>query len=271
MKLVSLECVWPARALLGEGPVWDERVSKLYWVDILNHRIHQYDPEAGDRATWQLDRPVSFVLPAQGGASEFWAGLDVGVARLVLKDNFDCPKYELFCCPETDKANNRLNDGKLAPDGSIWFGTMDSSEQQASGSWWRLGRSGLATKLDDGYSVTNGPVFDAARSVVYLTDSKSRTIYQANLHSGGEGFSQKQIFLSFEEGYGAPDGMCLGPDKNLWVAFWDAACIRIFNPDRTLIGEIELPITRPTSLAFSPDGADVYITSASVGLTVSGG
>ena len=34
-------CVWNAHAALGEGPLWSVKEQALYWVDILNHRLHR--------------------------------------------------------------------------------------------------------------------------------------------------------------------------------------------------------------------------------------
>ena len=44
---------------LGEGPVWDERTGRLYFVDINEKRIHVYTPEAsGDDKHFTIDTPV---------------------------------------------------------------------------------------------------------------------------------------------------------------------------------------------------------------------
>ena len=44
---LSVECVIPARARLGESPVWSEAESLLYWVDIDGRRIHRFSPSTG--------------------------------------------------------------------------------------------------------------------------------------------------------------------------------------------------------------------------------
>ncbi len=36
-----------ARARLGECPVWQAERQQVYWVDIHNHRVHQFDPASG--------------------------------------------------------------------------------------------------------------------------------------------------------------------------------------------------------------------------------
>ena len=42
-------CVWSARALLGEGPVWAETEQALYWLDIKGGRVHRFEPAAQAR------------------------------------------------------------------------------------------------------------------------------------------------------------------------------------------------------------------------------
>ncbi len=49
------ELLLDSRAELGEGPAWDERSGRLYWVDIHAGRLHVFDPkEKSDRS---LDAP----------------------------------------------------------------------------------------------------------------------------------------------------------------------------------------------------------------------
>jgi sugar lactone lactonase YvrE len=47
---VAVRPVVPARAQLGEGPLWDAVAGCLYWVDISRHEVHRYHPSAGDEA-----------------------------------------------------------------------------------------------------------------------------------------------------------------------------------------------------------------------------
>ena len=57
---------------------------------------------------------------------------------------------------EEDRPQNRLNDGFVAADGSLWFGSMDDSEKTVSGALYRF-YGGAVERHDDGYHVTNGP------------------------------------------------------------------------------------------------------------------
>jgi sugar lactone lactonase YvrE len=43
----SLKNILHARARLGEGLCWNSEEQLLYWVDIYNHRVHQFNPATG--------------------------------------------------------------------------------------------------------------------------------------------------------------------------------------------------------------------------------
>ena len=51
-----------ARATLGESPAWDAKTQTLYWVDVLERRVH-----AGARPIAQLDQYVGCLAPRRGG------------------------------------------------------------------------------------------------------------------------------------------------------------------------------------------------------------
>lgn len=42
------------RAVIGEGPLWDEENGRLYWVDILGSELHIFDPKE------KINRSVKF-------------------------------------------------------------------------------------------------------------------------------------------------------------------------------------------------------------------
>ncbi len=260
LKAGAPECVWDARAILGEGPVWDGRA--VWWTDIKAPALHRYEPQTGRKASWDAPEAVgSFVIEPDG---RLLAAMKSGFARLTLEADGGAVAVEPVCQPEAYLPGNRFNDGKRAPDGSFWAGTMDDGETQASGAWWRLDPSGEARQLDAGYRVTNGPAFDAVRGRVYLTDSAHQTVFVADLTGNGAGFSNKRIFAQFGEGDGYPDGMEVDAGGCLWIAFWDGWRIDRYDPEGRLLARIEMPVARPTSLAFAGDA--IYVTSASIGL-----
>tara|TARA_R110002072_G_scaffold73069_10_gene174288 strand:- start:594 stop:1451 length:858 start_codon:yes stop_codon:yes gene_type:complete len=265
VSLSTPQIVWPARAVLGEGPVWDRTSQRLYWIDIKGLTLHRYDPASGARDTWRADEPIG-CIDAPDGQGRLLAATRSGFACLTPHPDGTIKRVAL-ASPEIESLpGNRFNDGKRAPDGSFWAGTIDGAESDDTGAWWRFDPSTQkASRLETGYRVTNGPAFDAARARVYLTDSARQRVFVADWVAGG-GFENKRVFAQFSEGDGYPDGMQVHDDGSLWIAFWDGACLRRFSPEGALVQAIALPVQRPTSLAFAPEIARVFITSASIGL-----
>lgn len=259
-RLVSdIDCIAPVGALLGEGPLWDPRIRRLLWLDIKGGKIYRLDPETRRIETIMAEGSVSALGLAAGGG--YVCARRDGFARLVIKDS--AVKVSPIADPEAGLAGNRFNDGKVDAKGGFWAGTMDEAEKAASGAWWRLAPDGSLARLDDGYRVTNGPAFDPARGLVYLTDSARARIYTAA--SDGARLGEKRVFLKFKKGDGYPDGMEVDREGCLWVAFWDGSAVRRFSPDGALLETLAVPVPRPTSLTIVGDR--LYITSAAVGLS----
>lgn len=264
----NAEKIWDGRAILGEGPVWDERNQVLYWLDIKGKRLYRTDPLRLETEYWELPEMIGCVVKEDG--ETFLAGAESGFVEFRLGDPGTLVSIRKLHDPEPHLPGNRFNDGTRAPDGSFWAGTMDNTELDTTGSWWRFGLDGTVTCVDvDRYRVTNGPAFDAEFERVYLTDSAAKTIYRADWHSTG--IRSKTLFYQAKEGDGYPDGMTVSRDGTLWVAFWDGACIRRFDRSGNIIQTIDVPAKRPTSVCFSTDETKLFVTTASIGIPYGGG
>lgn len=250
-----MDCIADVKATLGEGPVWVAREEALYWVDIPEKRVFRWSDKEGVR-NFAVDRHVCSLLPrAEGG---FVGG---GYDGLLLLD----PELGVSVLgdPEPELPRNRFNDGKIDRAGRLWAGTMDRTEQEDSGSLYRLDRELAWRRADSGYRVTNGPAFSVDGRTMYHTDSARQTVYAFDLAEDGS-VSNRRIHLGFGEGDGYPDGMTVDAEDCLWIAFWDGWCVRRFSPAGDRLAEIEVPVQRPTSVAFGgPDLDRLFITSAS--------
>ena len=204
---------------------------------------------------------VGSIAPREGGG--FIAGTDGGFYTVEVGDEL---AFTRLFDPEEDLPDNRFNDGKVDRDGRFWAGTMDDTEQAAVGTLYRLEDINGSTIIDQGYGVTNGPAFSPSGDWMYHTDSVRRRIYRFPLAPDGT-VGAREIFLHFSAQEGYPDGMTVDAEGCLWVAFWDGWAVRRFGPDAALLDTIEVPVQRPTSIAFGgPDLDRMYITSARVGL-----
>jgi sugar lactone lactonase YvrE len=246
--------------VLGEGPVWVAREAAVYWVDIKGYKVFRFTPATGALKTWSTPYRVCSLAPRAAGG--FIAGTEDGFSRVDLDEDRFLPLIN----PEPDRIGNRFNDGKLDRQGRFWAGTMDNDEQKASGALYRLDADRKATRVDDGYRVTNGPAFSPDGRIMYHNDSARQITYAFDLDEAGNA-ANRRIFLQFGESDGYPDGMTVDAEGGLWIAFWDGWCVRRFSPEGERMAELRLPVSRPTSCAFGDPALDqLYVSSASIGL-----
>ena len=259
----NVECIADLQAVLGEGPAWVDREQALYWVDIKGRKVFRLGDDGVVRQ-WDTPMRVGAIAPRSSGG--FIAGTDAGIAAIDLDQN----RFDVVTNPEAQLPGNRFNDGKVDRLGNFWAGTMDDSEQRASGKLYRILPSLEWTEVDSGYKVTNGPAFSPDGRTMYHNDSALQLTYRFDMDADG-GVSNRETFLRFGEGDGYPDGMTVDAEGCLWIAFWDGWCVRRFSPQGELLRKLEMPVSRPTSCAFG--GADLdrlYITSASIGVDAEG-
>lgn len=248
-----MECIADVAAVLGEGPVWIEREQALYWVDIVAGRLFRH--AAAHSEELHPDTTLCSIVPRAGGG--FVGGSLEGLVA-ISHDFTVSPLVH----PEAGNPVNRFNDGKVDRAGRFWAGTMDRTESGASGSLYRLDPDLTCTRIDSGYTVTNGPAFSVDGRIMYHTDSGRQTIFAFDLDEEGNA-SNRRVFAQFGEGDGYPDGMTVDAEGCLWVAFWDGWCIRRLSPRGERLQEIAMPVQRPTSCAFGGERLDqLYITSA---------
>ena len=59
--------VLSAKAQIGEGPVWDARTQRLYWVDIVGRELNVFNPADGTNTTHTCPDIVTSVSPRASG------------------------------------------------------------------------------------------------------------------------------------------------------------------------------------------------------------
>ena len=194
--MAAPELLWDVKAELGEGPVWRAADRSVWFVDIKGRRLHRYGLGDGARQSWSTPDQIGFALPAEDGA--FICGLRGGLYRFTPETG----AFSLVVEIEADRPQNRLNDGFIAPDGSLWFGSMDDEEASPTGALYRYG-NGVLERCDDGYVVTNGPALCPKGRTLYHNDTLSGCIYAFD-HEEGR-LTNKRLFASVSDGY------CDGP------------------------------------------------------------
>ncbi|RUR74436.1 SMP-30/gluconolactonase/LRE family protein [Chlorogloeopsis fritschii PCC 9212] len=256
----KLNNILTARARLGECPVWDSTHKLLYWVDIYNHRVNQFNSVTEQNIFFDVGDVVGSV--ALAGANRLIMALRHGLAFLDTQSGEVTPIIQV----EADMPDNRLNDGKCDPQGRFWFGSMCPGKTQ--GSLYRYDPDGSLHLMETGLTISNGLGWSPDQKTFYLADSDQQRIYAYNFDAQTGNLSDRRIFLDLTSESFYPDGLTVDSEGHIWVAMWDGWCVIRFNPQGEEIGRIPLPVQRPSCCTFGgEDLQTLYITTASVGLS----
>ncbi len=259
-------------AAVGEGPTWDTATQRLIWVDILGSRVHTYDPASGHRTVMVTEQHVGAAKPRAGGGLVL--NLRDGVGLRDPDGGFRWLHHEPV-------PGRRANDAAVAPDGSLWAGTMRYDEAPGGGTLSRLTPDGTVRTFLDDVAVSNGIGWSPDGRLMYYIDSPTRRVDVFDVGGiedigdlddlGDIGDDQLPVnrrpLAVIEDGAGFPDGLTVDADGCVWVALWDGAAVRRYTPDGDLDRVIPLPVPRPTACAFGgADLTDLYLTTARTGL-----
>jgi sugar lactone lactonase YvrE len=254
------EIILDARATLGEGPAWDAKTKTLYWVDILEKRVHSYREDHDSFV--QLDEMPGCLAPTNDGTL-----LIAARASILELEPATGRQTILASVSESEHANNRFNDGKCDPAGRFLVGTMNMDEKSPTGALYSFDGQAI-TRLQDGVRISNGLAWSPDYKTFHYIDTPTREVQAFDYDLSTGQIANPHVVITVPESLGWPDGMTSDIEGNLWIAMWGGACITHWNPKTgQLLEQISLPAKNVTSCVFGGDDLnELYITSARVGL-----
>lgn len=207
---------------LGEGVIWDAHRQMIHYVDIegcciyscredgtVVHQLKTHDVVG----CIVLDASHRICYPMPDGLYRYHPESGM-VQRL---------------CTWTIPDTLRFNDGKAAPDGALFVGTMyrDQSDPRAKdgGFLYRFTPEAGLVPVRDSMSIPNGLCWSADHRTMYHIDTVTGQVmaypYDPEASTMGEGVA----IVRLKEGEGGPDGMTIDAEGNLWVARWDGYAV----------------------------------------------
>ncbi len=258
-----VELLLDAGALLGESPFWHAAEARLYWVDIDGCKIHRTDPVSGTDETMGLAEQVGCIAPRAGGG--LVAALENGCA---LIDDWGAAPRPFGPAVLADKPEQRFNDGRVDAAGRLWVGSLTSDKANPAATLYRLDPDGSLTEIFGGLTTSNGAAFSPDGRTFYHADTPTHAIRAYDFDAAAGTLSNERIFHQFEFGNGRPDGAAVDAEGCYWSALWDGWRVVRLSPAGELIQTVELPVQRPTMIAFGgPDLKTAFVTSAGKNLT----
>jgi L-arabinonolactonase len=249
------------RALVGEGPVWDDRRQALWWIDVKEPRLFRYDPATGANRAFAMPERIGCVALRENGGligafkTGFkWIDPETGAVTPIID-------------PETHMPDNRFNDGKCDHRGRLLAGTMDDAEVECTGTLYRLDPDLTVHVLCTDVHLSNGLGWSPDDRRLYYTDSLRRMIWVYDYELATGEVRNRRVFAEVPEDAGIPDGLCVDAEGHVWSAHWGGWRLTRYAPDGRIARVLPMPVPQPSCCAFGGrDLSRLYVTTAAIGM-----
>ena len=259
MNGTAIECVVPARALLGECPLWSHQEGVLYWIDIDGQRVHRFDPSSGEDLHCHLPgRPGSIVLTDRPGR------LLMGLEHQIVWFDWSTGEVTVWIDLEPPRPTVRLNDGRCDPAGRFWIGSMyvPAAAGRFEGMLHVVEADGAASTVQTQIGVPNGLAFAPDGNVMYFADTLRDTVWSYEYEPATGHRANERVFADFADLPGRPDGACVDEAGCYWVACVYGWAVARITPKGDIDRVVELAVEKPTMPAFGGPGLEtLYVTS----------
>lgn len=251
------DIVIESEAAVGEGPVWDHRTGRLCWVDLTNGLLFENDLASGEQRRSNLDMMIGAIAPraeeegfavAVADGFGFWNQGELTIVDLALPEPY-----------------RRMNDAKCDSFGRLWAGSTHMDLLSGAGILHRWDGEDPNMEVAGGFTLPNGIGWSPTDDVMYLVDSMRHQILRTAYHAEEGEVDEFTQLCAIESGL--PDGLAIDADGCIWLAIWGGSEVRRYNPVGDLVGIVPMPVSQPSSCAFSEDGT-LFITSARAGLSI---
>jgi sugar lactone lactonase YvrE len=246
------------QTVLGEGCRWDDRRQELLAVDILRGRVYRYritdDGELRVVRIYDVPGTVGAIAPIAG--DEGWM-LAAGRGFVHLSPDGTARRLG-----EVAPAGTRMNDAACDAAGRFWAGTLAHDQRPGGGTLYRLDPDGHVEVVHDGLTISNGLGWSPDGRTMYLADSGPRLIHAFAFDAERGAISDSRVLVSVPEEVGAPDGLTVDGDGDLWVAIYGGGRVLRYSPEGVLRETLLVPAKQTTCCAFAGPGLSrLYVTT----------
>jgi len=155
------------------------------------------------------------------------------------------------------------NDLVFSGDGGYYFtDPTGSSMEEPVGAVYRVDPDGKVKAFAEGLAYPNGVAVSEDERRVFVAETFTRKIHSYALRKDGTAAASR-IHAELPEGGLGPDGMALDVEGNLYVAYYGAGTVAVFDAWGNLKEQLKAGGKNPTNVAFGgKDRSNLYITEA---------
>ena len=227
---------------LAESPGFNSHSDFLHWVDIDSGEFFRYSPDSGEISRKQMKRGITSVhaLTADRYLATGWDS----IYEFEGESEFEIWNSE-------GKGDWRFNDSFLCPSGALVVGTKNLSINSTAGARVGVLRQGVFSWLDVDISLANGMDFDSELKRFYCSDSLGHRVLVWDVGDSDypDNSQEPREFVSGLAG--EPDGLCLDPAGNVWIAMWGEGKLSCFSPMGKQIHDMNLGTPNISSLSLT--------------------
>lgn len=255
MKLaIRLNKMLASDCNLGEG-LWVKR-SRAAWVDINKDQLLICEGN-NVRNYFTLNKP-SIIYDIEN--NEVSIGTDRGLAKFNTQNNKEVLLSDVSSSHSVKEF--RSNDGGFCGNQKL-LSFMHRDDPVKNLGFVYLVKDESFRLLDDSLHIPNSFI-EIEPSKILISDSLKGQICLYQLDDAGN-LVEKTLWAQLDPGL-APDGGCLVGDF-VFVALWDGASIAVFDKSGKLLKNLSLPVIRPTNCKYDAVRSQLWVTSASEGLS----
>jgi len=247
------------RSILGESPIWDELLQRIYWVDIEGKILHAWSYLDNKKLSWDFEnRPCAISLTNKNNI--LLCAFDTYFAYF----NIENKNIEKLQNQVTLPNNVRFNDGKTDGYGRFWCGTMsESNPSKPVGALYMLDNKLEICEVVKSIHISNSITSSFDNRYLYYADTYKKLIFKADLNNKKPHLGKSSIIVDNTNLKGFPDGSTIDRDGFLWNAEWNGGQVVKYDKHGKIINTIKTPMMKPTCVAFGgPNMNKLFITSA---------
>lgn len=256
IKETTAELVLDERAEIAESPLWDHRYGRLVWADIYRNVIWRSNVGDGCSEKQRLDQPIGCLAVhrdegyVMAGGDGFYAIGKLGDEPVLIASAFD-------------DSRQKLNDGKVDPQGRFWSGSGCRNGVRAKGALYCLDRDRSSRTIFGGVTASNGFDWSPDGCLFYYVDTAAGGVDVFDVGRDSDELLRRRRFVDVPPETGLADGLTVDIEGCVWLAVWYAGAVFRYAPTGRLIAKVTVPVCRTSSCVFGGDYLQtLFITTA---------